>query len=120
MTTKSLGNPFDGDKSLIHAKTCGCPECKPGDSTPSISLDLKPSAGQQAVADEHLDSEAMMDRAIEGAVVRSVSFLIYLVEEDWDGERDGGESAACELCAVPVAQAVRVYTCGACLRESSR
>lgn len=32
MTTKSLGNPFDGDKSLIHAKTCGCPECKPGDS----------------------------------------------------------------------------------------
>ncbi|HBC33727.1 MAG TPA: nitrate ABC transporter substrate-binding protein, partial [Marinobacter adhaerens] len=72
MTTKSLGNPFDGDKSLIHAKTCGCPECKPGDSTPSISLDLKPSAGQQAVADEHLDSEAMMDRAIEGAVVRSV------------------------------------------------
>lgn len=72
MTTKSLGNPFDGDKSLIHAKTCGCPECKPGDGAPSISLDLKPSAGQQAVADEHLDSEAMMDRAIEGAVVRSV------------------------------------------------
>ncbi len=65
MTTKSLGNPFDGDKSLIHAKSCGCPECKPGDSAPSISLDLKPSAGQQAVADEPLDSEAMMDRAIE-------------------------------------------------------
>src|SRR5690554_7341626 len=73
MTTKSLGNPFDGDQSLIHAKTCGCPECKPGDSLPSVSLNLRQTGGEQATGSAaRMDSEAMMDRAIESAVVRSV------------------------------------------------
>ncbi|MBO6851398.1 MAG: nitrate ABC transporter substrate-binding protein, partial [Marinobacter sp.] len=71
MTTKSLGNPFDGDQSLIHAKTCACPECKTGQDAPSVSLNLKPAARQDAT-EGAMDSEAMMDRAIESAVVRSV------------------------------------------------
>ena len=72
MTTKSLGNPFDGDKSLIHAKTCGCPDCKPGQDTPAISLDLNSSVSRQDASEAPLNSEEMMDRAIESAVVRSV------------------------------------------------
>ncbi|MGM0769027.1 MAG: ABC transporter substrate-binding protein [Pseudomonadota bacterium] len=71
MTTKSLGNPFDGDQSLIHAKTCGCPECKTGQDAPSTSLNLQPALSQDAT-EGAMDSEAMMDRAIESAVVRSV------------------------------------------------
>ena len=64
MTTKSLGNPFDGDKSLIHAKTCGCPDCKPGQDTPAISLDLNSSVSRQDASEAPLNSEEMMDRAI--------------------------------------------------------
>ena len=87
MTVKSLNDPFDPNKSLVHEKGCECESCKPSSHKVSISslIDDKPeiqlsqSTGftdstESTVADDKiLDStEEMMDRAIESAVVRSV------------------------------------------------
>ena len=75
MTIKSLGNPFDGDQTLIHSKQCGCPECKaPG--TNAASMERKATAVANTAAEDSVasrgDSEEILDRAIESAVVRSV------------------------------------------------
>ena len=75
MTIKSLGNPFDGDQTLIHSKQCGCPECKaPG--TNAVSMERRAPAPTYTALDDSLassgDSEEILDRAIESAVVRSV------------------------------------------------
>lgn len=62
MTFKSLGNPFNGDVSLVHSKDCGCGEC----------------SSQRAALVKDIDhqtpesSEDLLDRAVESAVVRSV------------------------------------------------
>lgn len=56
MTIKSLGNPFDGKTDLRHTKGCGCADCKGGAST---------------TAHEDMSSDAMMERVIESAIVRS-------------------------------------------------
>ncbi|BBP43453.1 ABC transporter substrate-binding protein [Thiosulfativibrio zosterae] len=86
MSFKSLNDPFNEKKSLLHKADCDCPICKV-ESSP-----LNPSQKQAEVErsvyessiqvygshemPEHnsaLDSnEAIMDRAIESAVVRSV------------------------------------------------
>ena len=67
MTPKSLGNPFDGDQSLIHAKHCGCHECAGGAVTQPL-IETRGTATETGPE----SSEAMLDRAIESAVVRSV------------------------------------------------
>jgi len=74
MTIKSLGNPFDGDRALTHSKQCGCTECKSTGARADVDVRspiLTDRAQQDLVADGG-DSEAMLDRAIESAVVRSV------------------------------------------------
>ncbi|MDL0430394.1 ABC transporter substrate-binding protein [Marinobacter sp. TBZ242] len=72
MTTKSLGNPFDGDQTLIHGRQCDCQDCK-GAGTASALASSAMTPQDKRDADAGLqDSEAMMDRAIESAVVRSV------------------------------------------------
>lgn len=57
MTVKSLGDPYSADSDLLHGKSCGCEKCgRSGKSAPV----------------EAMDSETMMDRAVENAIVRAV------------------------------------------------
>ncbi|MCE8012652.1 MAG: CmpA/NrtA family ABC transporter substrate-binding protein [Billgrantia sp.] len=53
----SLGNPFDHRQSLVHGRHCGCGEC---------------SASRDDASDAPRDSEAMMDRVVESALVRGI------------------------------------------------
>ena len=63
MAVKSLGNPYDGDVDLVHGAACECKACTEGHTH-----------HHDAPHDDDLpkDTEAMMERAIESAVVRSV------------------------------------------------
>jgi nitrate/nitrite transport system substrate-binding protein len=61
MTFKSLGNPFDGDADLRHGAACNCDSCGTGASR------FKAESAAQAMS-----QDAMLERAIESAVVRSV------------------------------------------------
>lgn len=67
MTIKSLGNPFDGDASLLHTKGCHCSQCQPEVQTRPSALEI-----DRPKDDLNASTEAMMDRVIESAVVRSV------------------------------------------------
>jgi nitrate/nitrite transport system substrate-binding protein len=60
MTVKSLGNPYDPNTTLIHARGCGCGQCS-GDAHQSLASPALPDS-----------PDAMLDRAIENAVVRAV------------------------------------------------
>jgi len=60
MAIKSLGDPFNPDNDLRHSAGCGCSSCGSGH-------------GDAAAADAPANNqEAMMDRAIESAVVRAL------------------------------------------------
>ncbi|AHF00505.1 nitrate ABC transporter substrate-binding protein [Thiomicrospira aerophila AL3] len=84
MTIKSLTNAFDKKSSLLHVKNCTCPICQTEKSTnqPSASArqaHIEQQADQFKVTTHKTNtpaqfdsSEAMLDRAIENAVVRSV------------------------------------------------
>ena len=63
MAVKSLGDPYDGDVDLVHGAACECKACTEGHAH-----------HHDAPHDDDLpkDTEAMMERAIESAVVRSV------------------------------------------------
>ena len=63
MAVKSLGDPYDGDVDLVHGAACECKTCTEGHAH-----------HHDAPHDDDLpkDTEAMMERAIESAVVRSV------------------------------------------------
>lgn len=63
MAVKSLGDPYDGDVDLVHGAACECKTCTEGHTH-----------HHDAPHDDDLpkDTEAMMERAIESAVVRSV------------------------------------------------
>ncbi|MBO6756118.1 MAG: ABC transporter substrate-binding protein [Roseibium sp.] len=63
MAVKSLGNPYDGDVDLVHGAACECKACSEGHGHHHDA----PSTDQLPTS-----SEAMMERAIESAVVRSV------------------------------------------------
>lgn len=62
---QSLGNAFDPNTSLQHRQGCSCKRCG-GDTQ---SLNTKQATTQPQ---EHLNSEEMLDRAIENAIVRGV------------------------------------------------
>ncbi len=61
MTTRSLGDPYDGDLDLRHGADCACGTCAGARSLPTRTA-TEPAAS----------SEAALERAIESAVVRSV------------------------------------------------
>ena len=65
MATKSLGNPFDGDTDLRHGKGCKCETCSPAHSHAHTSHEHSDHETLQT-------SEAIMERAIESAIVRSI------------------------------------------------
>jgi nitrate/nitrite transport system substrate-binding protein len=58
MTIKSLDNPFDPRSDLRHGHGCQCASCAPATSAPSAVLPGSP--------------EAMIDRAVESAIVRGL------------------------------------------------
>jgi hypothetical protein len=58
MTMKSLGNPFSSKTDLRHGADCGCKSCASGEFH---AHDATPQS-----------SEAMLERAVESAIVRSV------------------------------------------------
>ena len=92
MTYKSLNDPFNPDKSLMHKSSCDCPMCKSAKLNPAID-DRSATQRQDMLEQEVFESAApaqqtpihtseendvlgtpdeMMDRAIESAIVRSV------------------------------------------------
>ena len=82
MTVKSLNDPFDPNKSLIHEKGCECNTCTSAKNNQvPLSEMLMTQTNKQddlSMASEAVDenvlgsSDDIMDRAIESAVVRSV------------------------------------------------
>lgn len=72
MRFKSLGNPFDGDVSLVHGKNCDCHQCSQEQQAAGMNHASQALAEREADKALPTDSEALFDRAIESAVVRSV------------------------------------------------
>lgn len=110
MKFKSLSNPYNPDKSLLHEASCDCPICIAGHSRDNASE--KQAAIEKAVfeqevlteipldqAAENADSilqspEDIMDRAIESAVVRSVFGHNDISRRAFLGMVGGGTAAA--------------------------
>lgn len=69
MTSKSLGNPYDGDVDLRHGAGCGCASCRPATER-HLKADEADAANR--AGDDLTNSEDMLSRAVESAVVRSV------------------------------------------------
>lgn len=87
MTNKSLGNPYDENTSLTHTKSCTCEACIQAHDHKSYSEALEKQADQisshtnshtntsathQLQDDPLPSSEAIMERAIENAIVRGI------------------------------------------------
>jgi nitrate/nitrite transport system substrate-binding protein len=73
----SLGNPFDHRQSLVHGRDCGCKTCADAHSPASSSPSTPPSASRRAdeapaATGAPRDSEEMMDRVVESALVRGI------------------------------------------------
>lgn len=73
----SLGNPFDHRQSLVHGRDCGCKTCADAHSPASSSPSMPPSASRRAdeapaATGAPRDSEEMMDRVVESALVRGI------------------------------------------------
>jgi len=92
MPIKSLGNPFSADTDLRHGADCGCASCNAGevharhDDTPA-------------------SSEAMLERAVESAVVRSVFGQSEVGRRSFMGMMGGGTMAAALASVFPLEQA---------------
>jgi len=82
MPTKSLGNPFDEDTSLIHGEACRCKTCshqhvhsdhhEQTKAMEQIADSVDESALKGHVSEPVADSEEIIDRAIESAIVRGI------------------------------------------------
>jgi|TARA_B110000908_G_scaffold21461_2_gene24225 nitrate/nitrite transport system substrate-binding protein len=90
MNSKSLGNPYDGDSRLTHTKGCGCETCTVTSSAGEPTTDYQRQASMEkqietmamspasaTSASSELspsfdNSDDMLDRVIENAIVRSV------------------------------------------------
>ncbi|MFU8837680.1 MAG: CmpA/NrtA family ABC transporter substrate-binding protein [Thiohalomonadaceae bacterium] len=109
MSYKSLNDPFNPNGSLIHQANCACPLCHAQRAPNSeLSASQQQAALEQAVyqdqapqhkvkspAQESFDSsEAMLDRAIESAVVRSVFGHNEMSRRSFMGMIGGGTAAA--------------------------
>ncbi|MCH8498541.1 MAG: ABC transporter substrate-binding protein [Marinobacter sp.] len=103
MSFKSLGNPFDGDISLVHAKDCNCHTCSPQ----RVSVAGTPNPLQTRETDQQVphESEALLDRAIESAVVRSVFGHNEHSRRSFMKLLGGGAAAALLASVFPLEQA---------------
>ncbi|MDX2487692.1 MAG: CmpA/NrtA family ABC transporter substrate-binding protein [Gammaproteobacteria bacterium] len=110
MKFKSLSNPYNPDKSLLHEASCDCPICIAGHSHDNASE--KQAAIEKAVFEQEVlterpldqaakntdsilqSSEDIMDRTIESAVVRSVFGHNDISRRAFLGMVGGGTAAA--------------------------
>lgn len=74
MTSKSLGNPFDGNTDLTHGPGCACKPCrkKHQDHDHNHLIEETTDAKKPTETDDLMTSDQIMERAVESAVVRSV------------------------------------------------
>ncbi len=85
--SKSLNDPFDPKKSLVHGRSCQCEDCQINLQTPHLTDGEKTAELEQTLADAQAtattadqpardsvmdDQESMIDRMVESAVVRSL------------------------------------------------
>lgn len=74
----SLGNPYDGNTSLLHTRDCTCSSCQKNLNEEEYSQHLDKAAhdmtslSSDEVKDTDLSSEEMLDRAVENAIVRGL------------------------------------------------
>ena len=112
MTFKSLNDPFNPDKSLLHEASCDCPVCqsaKLNPATDGLTASQRQDALEKAVfesAEQHApvaasdnheqfdSSEDMMDRVIESAIVRGVFGHNEMSRRSFLGLVGGGAAAA--------------------------
>ena len=87
MTMKSLGDPFSEKNDLRHGASCGCDTCK--------------SASHSSAA-RVMSSEAMLERAVESAVVRSVFGHSDIGRRSFMGMMGGGTVAAALASVFPL------------------
>ena len=90
MTMKSLGNPFSETSDLRHGAACGCETCK---------------SAQHQHAAEVMSSEAMLERAVESAIVRSVFGHSDIGRRSFMGMLGGGTVAAALASVFPIDKA---------------
>ena len=90
MTMKSLGNPFSQKSDLRHGAACGCETCK---------------TGQHQHATKVMSSEAMLGRAVESAIVRSVFGHSDIGRRSFMGMLGGGTVAAALASVFPIDKA---------------
>ena len=86
---KSLGNPFDHNSDLRHGASCGCDSCK----------------GQMTDDTGPQTSDAMLERAVESAVVRSMFGQNDLSRRSFMGLVGGGTFAAALASVFPIDKA---------------
>jgi len=86
---KSLGNPFDHKSDLRHGAACGCESCK----------------GHASDTDAPSSSEAMLERAVESAVVRSMFGQNELSRRSFMGMVGSGTVAAALASVFPLDKA---------------
>jgi nitrate/nitrite transport system substrate-binding protein len=91
MTVKSLNDPFSSKADLRHGAKCGCSACAP---TSGISEESTLQS-----------SEAMMERAIESAIVRSVFGHSDISRRSFMGLVGGGTAAAALASIFPIDKA---------------
>lgn len=68
MTVKSLGNPYDPNTSIVHERGCSCGQCA-ATGPVAVSATTDTAASVNTLPDS---PDAMLDRAIENAVVRAL------------------------------------------------
>jgi len=92
MSYKSLGDPYDRDTSLIHARGCDCASCSTGKQQTAATE-----------ADDSLQSqEDFIDRAVENAVVRGVFGQNDFSRRQFLGAVGGGTLAAALASILPM------------------
>ena len=87
MTMKSLGDPFSEKNDLRHGASCGCDTC---------------NGAQHDVTARAMSSEAMLERAVESAVVRSVFGHSDIGRRSFMGMVGGGTVAAALASVFPL------------------
>lgn len=90
MSTNSLGNPFSHKTDLRHGAACGCEAC---------------TTDARAKVSAPMTSEAMLERAVESAVVRSVFGNNDISRRSMMGMLGGGAFAAALASVFPMKEA---------------
>lgn len=102
MTFKSLGDPFDPDKSIKHEKGCTCSACSQETST---EKNISPEKKQHATSENFESSEEMLDRVIESVVVRGVFGHNEISRRSFLGLVGGGVAASMLSTLFPLNEA---------------